>query len=66
MKFSQRHGIVPTTKPIQVDSMDDDLRNGLWNGIKIYLIDSQSKSDIHGYDNGNTNFAQLCNTVFNS
>ena len=43
MKFSQRQGITPQSKPIQVDSMDNDLRNGLWNGVKIFVIDSQSK-----------------------
>lgn len=29
--FSQRIGVKPTRTILQLDSMDDDLRNGLWN-----------------------------------
>lgn len=39
MRFSQRIGKKPSTKEIQLESMDDDLRNGLWNVIKIYYLD---------------------------
>lgn len=31
MRFSQRMGITPVANVIQVDSMNDDLRAGLWN-----------------------------------
>ena len=31
--FSQRRGINPTKKNIQIESMDDDLRNGIWNSL---------------------------------
>jgi hypothetical protein len=31
MLFSQRNGITPVKSVLQTDSMDDDLRNGLWN-----------------------------------
>lgn len=31
MKFSQRMGITPISKPIQLESLDLDLRNSLWN-----------------------------------
>jgi hypothetical protein len=64
MKFSQRQGITPTSKPIQVDSVDDDLRNGLWNGIKTYVIDAQSKSGRYGYADGDTQFDGLCSIVW--
>lgn len=37
MRFSERMGIVPK-KMIQKDSMDDDLRNSLWNAIYIYCF----------------------------
>lgn len=33
MLFSQRVGIKPIKSVLQVESMDDDLRNGLWNAI---------------------------------
>lgn len=39
MKFSQRIGKVPLTKEIQLESIDIDLKNGLWNGISLYVID---------------------------
>lgn len=44
MKFSQRIGIKPATKQIQLESMDEELRNGLWNGVKLCVFDS---FDIH-------------------
>ena len=31
--FSQRRGIKPERKVVQIDSMDDELRNSLWNAI---------------------------------
>lgn len=34
--FSQRKGLKPIKSVIQVDSMDDDLRNGLWNALTIH------------------------------
>jgi len=35
MLFSQRYGLKPIKTVIQVDSMDDDLRNGLWNCLVV-------------------------------
>lgn len=37
--FSQRKGLKPVKNVIQVDSIDEALRNGLWDAIKIYYID---------------------------
>lgn len=39
MLFSQRHGLEPVKTTIQVDSMDDDLRNGLWNCLVLFLLE---------------------------
>lgn len=39
MKFSQRTGKTPSTKPIQIESMDQNLRNSLWNGLQIHFLD---------------------------
>ncbi|MEA2075263.1 MAG: hypothetical protein U9O85_05970 [Euryarchaeota archaeon] len=33
--FSQRKGIKPIKSTIQSDSMDNELRNGLWNGLYV-------------------------------
>jgi hypothetical protein len=34
--FSHRKGLKPVKSIIQVDSMDDDLRNRLWNALTVY------------------------------
>lgn len=36
MKFSQRIGITPAIKVAQKESMDEDLRNGLWSVLCLY------------------------------
>lgn len=35
MLFSQRYGLKPIKMAIQIDCMDDDLRNGLWNCLIV-------------------------------
>ncbi len=35
--FSQRYGFKPVKTIIQVDGMDSDLRNGLWNALEIFF-----------------------------
>lgn len=42
MRFSQRIGKRPIKAIIQVDSMDDDLRNSLWSCLTIYFWDEVS------------------------
>jgi hypothetical protein len=34
--FSQRKGLKPTKSIVQVDSMDAELRNGLWNALQVF------------------------------
>lgn len=47
--FSQRQGIRPK-KGIQRESMDDDLRNGLWSAIDVTLWDrGNPDSMVHSY-----------------
>jgi hypothetical protein len=38
MKFSQRMGISPASKVVQIEGMDDDLKNGLWNVIEAHIL----------------------------
>lgn len=38
-RFSERMGFRPVKSVIQLDSMDDDLRNGLWNALSMYCWD---------------------------
>ncbi len=39
MKYSQRMGITPETKEVQIDWIDNELRNRLWNLIKVFVED---------------------------
>lgn len=36
MLFSQRQGLKPIKQFIQLEDIDDDLKNGLWNSLTIY------------------------------
>ena len=36
-RFSQRYGYLPVKEAIQIESMDSDLRNSLWNALDIYF-----------------------------
>jgi hypothetical protein len=38
--FSQRKGLKPVKNIVQVESMDQDLRNGLWNGLQLFYWDT--------------------------
>jgi hypothetical protein len=49
MSFSQRKGIKPAKSVMQTDSMDDDLRNGLWNCITLFYW-GQVDTVHYGYD----------------
>ncbi|MQP23603.1 hypothetical protein GFJ94_00815 [Flavobacterium sp. LMO8] len=63
MKFSQRIGKVPSIKQLQIESLDDDLKNGLWNGLKIYVLDNLSKHDNYGND---TEFDVFCSILWHN
>lgn len=40
MRFSQRQGITPASKTLQVGAIDADLRNGLWDCVQVTYFDS--------------------------
>ena len=40
MRFSQRIGLRPIKNIIQKDSMDQDLRAGLWNAFQVVVLDA--------------------------
>lgn len=44
MKFSEREGIVKVKDVMQLDGMDNDLRNSLWNKFQIHIL---NKSNHH-------------------
>ncbi|MDP3148629.1 MAG: hypothetical protein Q8N83_05810 [Ignavibacteria bacterium] len=62
MKFSQRIGKTPATKKIQIDEIDADLRNGLWNTLKIYFIDEIEHCNPRYPPE--TNFSILCKVLW--
>ncbi len=43
LPFSQRIGKKPAFKELQIESMDDELRNSLWNVLKITVLDRLKK-----------------------
>jgi hypothetical protein len=61
MKFSQRIGKTPVTKKLQVESLDEDLKNGLWNGLKLFVLDKLAKYDQYRND---TEFDIFCHILW--
>ena len=55
--YSQRKGIVPLQKLIQRESIDDDLRNGLWSALDIVLWRHWSEES-YGYKSPATNVVE--------
>ena len=64
MRFSQRQGIAPIKTEIQIDSMDDDLRCGLWDGLKISYWDTLFGDYISTNTNLNTLFKRIWHSYF--
>lgn len=46
MKFSQRLGIKPAEKLVQVESIDEELRNSLWNALNGFYWDTFDKEKL--------------------
>ena len=44
--FSHRHGLKQVKNIMQIDSIDDDLRNRLWNTLKIFYWDKVQSNHI--------------------
>lgn len=54
MKFSERQGLRTAKQAIQLESMDKDLRNGLWNSFQLHYLENVttmllSKSRYNGF-----------------
>lgn len=59
MKFSQRIGKTPSTKNIQLESVDEELKNGLWNLIKLFVLDKISKYTKYDEDTEFDTFSKI-------
>jgi hypothetical protein len=62
MKFSDRLGITSSTKKIQIDYIDDDLMNGLWNALKINVFEPLENMNFGTY--GSSEFRTLCEALW--
>jgi len=51
--FSQRYGYKPVKSVIQIETMDEDLRNGLWNAIDIYYWKTEDRHDLLSFSSNN-------------
>lgn len=60
MRFSERIGKKEIKSVIQIDFMDDDLRNGLWNIVHIFFIHNLRES----YYTQESPYFQLCNEIW--
>ncbi|TEA54393.1 hypothetical protein EZE46_04505 [Bacillus sp. BH2] len=49
MRFSERMGFAPVKELIQIESMDDDLRNGLWNAFESVIAGPGIAADRSAY-----------------
>lgn len=54
MRFSERYGYKPIREIIQKESMDDNLRNGIWSLFIIYLWNQVDYSSYQSHGNINT------------
>ncbi|MBU4232169.1 MAG: hypothetical protein KKD99_05875 [Proteobacteria bacterium] len=69
MRFSERFGYKPIKEIIQIESMDEPLRNGLWSLLKLHCWDyvRHSSGAYSGYylsDYGNDEIQALCHRLW--
>ena len=69
MPFSERYGYKPVREIVQIDSVDEPLRNGLWNLLQVYVWDYAKASGgmyagYHLSDHGNEDLRQLCHALW--
>ena len=69
MRFSERYGFRPIKEMIQIETIDEPLRNGLWSLLKIHCWDNihQSSGLYAGYylsGSGNHEIEVLCQRLW--
>ncbi len=64
--FSQRKGIKPVKNIIQVNNIDQDLRNGLWNALTIFYWKQITDQFIPFNENIDILFKKIWNDYFKS
>ena len=63
MRFSQRYGYTPVKDVIQLESMDSDLRNSLWNALEIFHWE-RLKRYMFLPNTGDESIQQLCRDLW--
>lgn len=64
MRFSERYGYKPVREIIQKESMDDNLRNGIWSLFTIYLWNQVDYSSYQSHGNINTSNLKTLITAY--
>jgi hypothetical protein len=64
--FSQRRGLKPIKDKLQIDSIDQDLKNRLWNLILIYYFPHVTGDFLYLYENQETLCVRLWHSFFKS
>lgn len=70
MSFSERYGYKPIKESIQIESMDEPLRNGLWSILKVHCWDNvkECSGDISGQyylcDSNNLEIYLFCKSLW--
>ena len=62
MKFSQRYGYTPVKNSIQLEHMDSELRNSLWNCLEICYWNQGRGSYLN--DSANSELQGICNVTW--
>lgn len=62
--FSERKGLKTKKSVIQINSVDDDLRNGLWNALKLNYWTKLKKGYISSYPSFNELLTKLWHDYF--
>lgn len=62
MRFSQRIGKRPVKTALQVESMDEDLKNGLWNVVLEEFF--EKLDDDNKYETGETEKEEVCKIIW--
>lgn len=61
--FSQRVGLVPLEKAIQLEAIDQELRNGLWNVMDVLAWDLYRPFD-YNYEDSTEKIGNLVHSIF--
>lgn len=69
MRFSERYGYKKVRELVQLESMDEPLRNALWSLLKLHAWDwvrTSTYGGCHLSDHGNGEFYTLCRRIWYS